>query len=325
MNTKISVIIPVYNMNKYISKCLDSIINQTLEKIEIITINDGSTDKSLEVLNEYAHKFNYIKVITQENQGQGMAKNKGIINAKGKYITFMDPDDFYPNNTCLQEMYMAAEKNDVLICGGIRIENYNGERTIFDIDTRKFYCNKIVKIADYVGIYGHTRYIYNTNLIRENNISFPPYKRFEDQPFTIKALVSAGTFFGLDKEVYEHRIGHKKENYTLRISLDILCGIKDVFKIIKENNLIKIYENSMKNIHKEYMVPFYKYSFCGNPQIDEQIEEINEIVKNWIGQYENIILSKNKVELMREKCLKQYNSIMDKLHCNQKKIFMVLV
>lgn len=79
MNTKISVIIPVYNMNKYISKCLDSIINQTLEKIEIITINDGSTDKSLEVLNEYAHKFNYIKVITQENQGQGMAKIKELL------------------------------------------------------------------------------------------------------------------------------------------------------------------------------------------------------------------------------------------------------
>ena len=92
--TKISVIIPVYNSEKFLKKCLDSIINQTLNDIEIICIDDGSTDKSLRILNNFADKDNRITIINQKNSGPSAARNKGIENAKGEYIGFVDSDDW---------------------------------------------------------------------------------------------------------------------------------------------------------------------------------------------------------------------------------------
>ena len=86
---KVSVIIPVYNVEKYLRECLDSVINQTLSDIEIICINDGSTDNSLEILKEYAENDSRIKIITQENQGQGVARNNAIEAAQGEYLVFV--------------------------------------------------------------------------------------------------------------------------------------------------------------------------------------------------------------------------------------------
>ena len=93
-NPKVSIIIPVYNVEQYLPKCLDSIINQTLKDIEIICINDGSIDNSLSILKEYASKDDRIIIIDKENEGQGIARNLGIKKAKGKYIGFVDPDDW---------------------------------------------------------------------------------------------------------------------------------------------------------------------------------------------------------------------------------------
>ena len=91
---KISVIVPIFNVEKYLKECLESIINQTFKDIEIICINDGSTDNSLDILNQYAEKDNRIKVITQSNQGLSAARNTGIKYANGEYISFIDSDDY---------------------------------------------------------------------------------------------------------------------------------------------------------------------------------------------------------------------------------------
>ncbi len=90
---KVSIIVPVYNVEKYLSTCLDSLINQTLKDIEIICINDGSTDNSLNILNEYAQKDTRIIVINKENSGPGSCRNLGIEKATGEYIQFVDSDD----------------------------------------------------------------------------------------------------------------------------------------------------------------------------------------------------------------------------------------
>ena len=92
---KISVIIPVYNAEKYLRVCLDSVVNQTLEDIEIICVNDGSTDKSSNILKEYAEKDGRIIILTQKNQGAAIARNKGISVAKGEYLSLLDCDDFF--------------------------------------------------------------------------------------------------------------------------------------------------------------------------------------------------------------------------------------
>lgn len=115
---KITVIIPVYNVEQYLRKCLDSVVSQTLRDIEIICVNDGSYDKSQEILNEYAWKDPRIKVINQMNKGAYAARNTAIDLAKGDYLCFMDPDDYYPDDKILEDLYIAAIQNDVLICGG---------------------------------------------------------------------------------------------------------------------------------------------------------------------------------------------------------------
>ena len=110
----ISVIIPVYNSEKYLRKCLDSVINQTLKDLEIICVNDGSTDQSLEILNEYINVDNRITVINQDNLGAGAARNKGLEVAKGEYIHFLDADDWLEPNA-YELVYHHVKKSDTII------------------------------------------------------------------------------------------------------------------------------------------------------------------------------------------------------------------
>ena len=91
---EISVVIPFYNVQKYLKQCLDSVVNQTFNDIEIICIDDGSSDSSLDILNEYAKKDDRFKILTQENKGPSYTRNRGIDTAQGKYLYFMDSDDY---------------------------------------------------------------------------------------------------------------------------------------------------------------------------------------------------------------------------------------
>ena len=125
-NIKVSIIIPVYNVERYLPKCLDSVINQTLRDIEIICIDDCSTDGSYEILQEYASKDDRIIVLKQEtNQGQGVARNRGIDIAKGEYIGFVDPDDWIELDM-YEKMYNQAKNlnSEIVICN---INRYNEE------------------------------------------------------------------------------------------------------------------------------------------------------------------------------------------------------
>ena len=109
---KVSVIIPVYNVEKYLRQCLDSVVNQTLEDIEIICVNDCSPDNSLSILKEYANKDNRIKIIDlKENVGPGIAKNKALDIANGEYIMLLDPDDWYEPDAC-KLAYNQIKKNN---------------------------------------------------------------------------------------------------------------------------------------------------------------------------------------------------------------------
>lgn len=321
MDIKVSVIIPVYNMEKYLEECLDSVVNQTLKEIEIITVDDGSTDNSLSILERYAAEYANIVIRTQRNQGAGPARNNGIRNARGKYLIFMDPDDFYPANDCLEALYNAAEENHVTMCGGIVIQDSYGTRTVSGKRTVMDFCrNQIVKACDYPTYSGHYRYLFRTDLIRENNIYYPAYRRFQDPPFTVKAMACAKEFYGLDKEVYGYRVTCRKMNYSLEVCTGILHGIRDVFQVAKENDFRKLYEGCLKNIMTEYIVPFCKYSFCGNKEIDKTIEEINEIRSAWIGSTDKEILTREKVEQIKEECLKEYEAVSKILRSDSEKI-----
>lgn len=114
----ISIILPIYNGEKWIKRCLDSILKQTYKNFEVIIINDGSSDNSLEICNMYASNDSRIKIISKENEGVSKARNKGINSANGEYIQFVDCDDWIEQNAC-EEMLkcMDKEKSDLVICG----------------------------------------------------------------------------------------------------------------------------------------------------------------------------------------------------------------
>lgn len=324
MSVKVSVIIPVYNRAQYLAECLDSIVQQTLSPIEIIAVNDGSTDHSLSILNKYADKYSNIVILTQVNQGSGPARNNGIRHAKGKYLIFMDPDDYYPTDDCLESLYNAAEENNISICGGILIKDRYGEKTIAGGEKLiKYHCNRIVTVNEYPSIYWHTRFLFRADIIKDNNIFFPSYRRNQDPPFLLRVMICSGEGYMLDKVVYVYRVGHKGVKYSLENSIGILCGVRDVVKLAKENNLLQIYENALKNVDKEYenQVAFYKYSYCGYKEVDSTIEEINEMIREWIGDNASLIKTKETVLQMRESCQKEYNILLQILCDNRKKIF----
>ena len=114
---KVSVIIPVYNVEEYLRECLDSVVNQTLKEIEIICVDDGSTDSSLDILKEYAEKDNRITVMKQANLHAGVARNAGLSVAKGEYLSFLDSDDFFEKDM-LEKMFLKVSSNlsDVIVC-----------------------------------------------------------------------------------------------------------------------------------------------------------------------------------------------------------------
>ena len=183
---KVSVIIPVFNTEKYLRKCLDSVCNQTLSDIEIICIDDCSTDDSLNILKEYALKDNRIKLIEfKENKGVSVARNTGISEACGEYIGFVDSDDFIDLDF-YEKLYSVATNNNA-DCAKGNIYNYcNGE-----LELTSFYdINDKIKSNKIEFLYGFTSAVYKTNYIKQNKIYFPNYlTHFEDPYFSIISAI----------------------------------------------------------------------------------------------------------------------------------------
>lgn len=134
---KISVIIPVYNVEMYLEQCVNSVMNQTLDDIEIICVNDGSTDNSLHILKELATKDKRLKIINQENLGLSEARNRGIKEAIGKYISFIDSDDWIDVDF-LEKLYSAAEENQADIAAAGIIKHFANGKTKKFISFKKY-------------------------------------------------------------------------------------------------------------------------------------------------------------------------------------------
>ena len=197
MKPLVSVIVPIYNVEKYLSKCIESIINQTLSNIEIILINDGSTDSSGVIADNYAKNDSRIKVIHKKNGGQGSARNIGIELASGEYIGFVDSDDWIDLDM-YEKLYNAAmnSRASIAICNRKVLDENNNIKTVVNIK-KKIIENVKNNIADYIIeylLYKHTVVIYNkiyrSEIIKENKISFKEVKEVgsEDALFNYEVL-----------------------------------------------------------------------------------------------------------------------------------------
>ncbi|MDO4902908.1 MAG: glycosyltransferase [Limosilactobacillus sp.] len=196
----ISVVIPVYNVAKYFAKCIESIINQSYKNIEIILVNDGSTDNSLEICNQYAAKDDRITVVSQTNQGLSEARNTGIRIAKGPYIMFVDSDDYVPADYCKDAIENVQKFNsDVAIFGYYRVDGQKAhEHKIFDLDDGLI-SKEMAMESTILYSYAWNK-IYKLSLFDE--IKYPRAKYYEDSYTTYRLFEKAGKISFINKSNY---------------------------------------------------------------------------------------------------------------------------
>lgn len=258
---KVSVVIPVYNMQKYLRDCLNSVVNQTLQEIEIIVINDGSIDNSLAICNEYAALDDRVIIHNKKNEGVATARNDGIKIARGKYIAFLDSDDMFSNANVLEKLYYLAINNSVSVAGGLRERLFQDGHIEKDtntilIDGVEFKANELTEYKDYQYDYGYTCYIFSRQMIIDNKIFFPDYSRFQDPPFFVQAMFAAKQFYMLNEHVYRYRYIDEDEKYTLKKTMDQLQGVIDNLVFSKKHNLPRLHYVSAIRLNTEcgYMV-----------------------------------------------------------------------
>ena len=243
---KVSVILPVYNVEKYLSQCLDSIINQTLKEIEIICVNDGSTDKSPLILEEYAKKDDRIIIINQENAGSGVARNLGIKHVKGEYIGFVDSDDYIDVNM-FEKLYKNAKLNntDIVMCPMCIISETGVTFTTEELKALKYYdldCfsedfdNKVFdheETRDFIFSIAVNAYnkIYRTEFVNKINAKFAERMIFQDNIFFYQTYIHARRVSLIRDFLYFHRIN--------RIGSAISNKGTGFYDIIEIHNMIK--------------------------------------------------------------------------------------
>ena len=289
---KISVIIPVYNVEKYLKRCLDSVINQTYKNLEIILVNDGSTDNSGKICDEYALKDKRVKVFSQINQGAGAARNFGLNIADGKYIVFIDPDDFYPDEDVLKDLYEAIEYNDVFIAGGGLIEflsDYRYRIKYIKNDPKIFNINEIMFYRDYQYDYFFQRFIYSKEFLQKNNIKFSLHKRQQDILFFVNAMIKAEKFYAMKRRTYCYFVNYKfneldknkVQEYIdaskLLLKIAQKANLKQLYRRIKkrflfqcfEKLLVKLYLNKIQYLIHKYIIKLKFKSFSDSSYTDD--------------------------------------------------------
>lgn len=254
---KISIVIPVYNSAAYLSDCLDSVLNQTHKNIEIICVNDGSTDSSPDILKQYAEKDDRIIILNQENKGQGAARNHAYSFVTGKYVLFLDSDDYIDKQLC-QKSYEVAEKHtaDVVLffyqrtfenygCDNLfnRIQMDGGSRITLDDITGHYkdrLCEKVlrsgiesVKIKDilFYAPSSSTK-LWNASFLLGNKIYFPEGIYYEDLALNFEAMACSPVICIIPEILYWYRLNFKST--TLKYTKKSIQDWGKCFSTIKE-------------------------------------------------------------------------------------------
>lgn len=281
---KVSVVVPIYNVEEYVGKCVESLINQTLQEIEIILVDDGSTDNSGNIAKEFAEKNpNKVKYYRKENGGLSDARNYGMEYATGEYIAFLDSDD-YIDRTAYEEMYNKAieENSDYVECDFIweypnkskvdKQEYYFGKREMF-INVRVVAWNKLIK----------------REIITANNILFPKGLRYEDVEFTYKLIPYLNRTSYIKKPFVhyvqrENSIANKQNNRNI----EIFNVLDNVVEYYKKQQLYNEYEEELEYTYTRLSLCSSLKRICKIPDVeirDRLIEftwtNLNEKFPNW--------------------------------------------
>ena len=249
----ISIVIPIYNVEKYLRKCLDSVYSLNLDNKEVVLVNDGSTDTSINILNEFKNKYpNKTKLITQKNQGLSEARNIGIKNSNGKYILFIDSDDFIIPTETEEFINFGLDKKVDILIGNYREyynENYVVQKSFYSLDKNLekegiFFIENGVKNKCFR--FAVWQNIYRKNFLLENNLFFKKGLLHEDSLFTPEAFFYAKKVRCFNKKFYFYRKNNlesitqtvNKKNYE-----HMLYTIIKLLEFKKSNNIENNYFN----------------------------------------------------------------------------------
>lgn len=316
---KISVIIPVYNSEKYLPECLDSVINQTLEDIEIICVNDGSNDNSLDILMEYSKKDSRIKIINQKNLGVSYARNKGLEVSTGDYICFLDSDD-YLELTAIEEVYHISENNSLDICLFKLInfddenrEQYNEE--YFDMPYLKKFEGSIFNheiigsMLFRLSVTPHSK-LFNRKFASQ--FKFPVGLIYEDNVFFTEAMFNANRVLFYDKYLYNRRIRqdsitHSFDDkcidwikiYNLLIDITKYYDFYEEYKLVLYSKAISTAYTLFKNLEERFKQEFFiklKEDFIAKSEEWLQEDGLNNMNDRLKFIFNNCLSSNNYLE-----------------------------
>lgn len=259
---KVSVIIPVYNVERYLGECLDSILGQTLEDIEVVCVDDGSADASPEILADYAARDPRVRVVRQENAGSGAARNRALEMATGDAVVFMDPDDYYPSSDTLERLFAALSESGLNLAGGAvrRVPEDDPRAVKFNANfavRKKFPHGGRVMLSEYQSPFFYCRFIYRRSFLEKHGFRFPLWRRFQDPPFLARILIAAGSFWAIDDCVYCHRLPEPGKSVDwmaddclkLRAALD---GFSELLDIARAAGCQKMYHTAVNSLARAH-------------------------------------------------------------------------
>lgn len=288
---KVSVIIPVYNSVKYLSDCLDSVLSQNLTDIEIICVNDKSTDGSDQVLREYAENDTRIKVFENtENSGAGVCRDKALKTASGEFIFFLDSDDLLPDGHVLMQLYNACLENNMLTCAGNIAHFQNDNR--YNLSEYTGVCFAKTSIMSYTEYkvrptWGFSRFLFNLELIWENNITFQGLRYYEDPYFFVHYMNVAKNFIALNRLVYLYRenVNHHKTLGNKELH-DYFTAQHDILNVLKSIDHEMYYNEYVIFLDFCHKIPLVSK----NEAVAELIQRSNDIFKKMdFSNYEKYI------------------------------------
>lgn len=290
--TKVSVIVPVYNVEQYLRKCLDSLVNQTLKDIEIIMVDDGSEDASSHIAKEYEKQYSNVKYYRKENGGLSDARNYGLKYATGKYIAFLDSDD-YVDKTLYQKMYEKAKKED---CDMVECNFYWSypRKNKKDIGEKYYGKKQMLEKARVVA----WNKLYKKEIIDKAKVEFPKGLIYEDVEFFYK-LVPYIENVSFVKEPLIYYVQRKKSiiNTQDKKTEDIFNILDNVLLYYKENNL---YDEYKEVLEFTYMRILLCSSFKRICKIKNKTLRKDLLNKTWLYLYEKFPLCKENSILNRD-------------------------
>lgn len=315
MNPEVTVIVPVYNSEKYIKKCIESILNQTFKKFELLIINDGSKDNSQKIIEEYQKKDpERIVIVNQENKGVSRTRNEAIKMANGKYLMFIDNDD-YIDKDYIETFVNAIKENDLdVVLGGYRRPNEEG-KVIKELHLKDEEWSKFMIFAPWAKIY-KKEYLIN------NDITFLPVNIGEDVYFNIQAMFLSEKIKIIDYVGYNWFFNTKSVSNTVQKNiknLQVYDLLNKCYYVIKEKKILEKNYEIMEMYFIRYIVWVLLFSIkkLDYKTINEEYKKIFSWLKEKFPNYKKnklLGLRKPKGEILEVRVIVYIFMTLHKLH-----------